>query len=804
MTDRPPVPPGARPPPPGPPGPPPTSRPAPPVPPGAKPGPPGPPGPPPGTKPGPPVPPGDKPSPPVHSGAKPSPPGPPGSNPSPPAPPGSKPGPPVPPGDKPSPPVPPGSKPSPPVPPGDKPSPPVPPGSKPSPPVPPGDKPSPPVPPGDKPSPPVPPGSKPSPPVPPGDKPSPPVPPGSKPSPPVPPGSKPSPSVPPGDKPIPPVPPGSKPSPPVPPGSSVPVGTNSRPIDPPSGVASSSSSSDTTNPSVGKVRKWPPGDNSGQSSGPGTSSTISSSTRRKWPPEPISGKEDTSSVSNLPSAIQSGSTQGTSKPPEPKEPPPQKSSHISGGSSSSKLEGRVQPQRVAQQTDSDDWSQSSEEGTGDGSMMGTGAVVSGTELTGSKPDTLSIPLDNAMETTNPNEVSNTSSLSSGPHKESNVELEGIEEEKEHNESAAVTSGLDENTLQEECSEGETRSAQTHDSVSNVFTNDDLPPTHSREDAPDISQVQHVEPSRPSKDVGSVVSDDVSRSSSKLSRSQSMFPAPTRTPKKELKRHLSLTNIPPQMSSRFTDTSSGGFFSKGMITSGVLKRPKDPSAESVSTLLQQKESGSTDHRNKEGKTGLPADELSFYQLKGIFALYDEDKDGYITKAQLIKCLQLLGFQIREKLLLKYLNPPPEVSERATSESPSKSPRGKKGTSSPSKSRKSEVIKSNLTALASSRVGLSTFLKVTLQELPRLHESIEADLGSLFAFMDPAGAGTISIKDLRHLLVDTLSSTRLDGDEFTDVLEAAGIDIKGVQRERDHVLNYENFIDNLLIGRRWKEV
>ena len=188
---------------------------------------------------------------------------------------------------------------------------------------------------------------------------------------------------------------------------------------------------------------------------------------------------------------------------------------------------------------------------------------------------------------------------------------------------------------------------------------------------------------------------------------------------------------------------------------------------------------------EAQMRQPADELTIYQLKGIFSLQDTDKDGLITRQQLVKCLQLLGFTIRDKLLLKYLNPTGEKGKRG---SPSKR---KAGTT-------------NLTAYASAKVKLSTFISVTLKELPHLHAGLEDDLRSLFSFMDPANTGQIAVKDLRHLLVDTLSSTRLDGEEFADVLQAAGLKVQSVRQERDYFVKYENLINDMLIGRRWKEV
>jgi Ca2+-binding EF-hand superfamily protein len=296
-------------------------------------------------------------------------------------------------------------------------------------------------------------------------------------------------------------------------------------------------------------------------------------------------------------------------------------------------------------------------------------------------------------------------------------------------------------------------------------------------------------------------------SAKLARAQSMAVPPSATAsssllppnRKELRKHLSLTNIPPAPHTTVKKTTPlsrqasgvGADKSNTALSNSVLKRSmtKGPAGVAMEEDLVEIADEAEDKANCQ-----PADELAIYQLKGIFNLQDTDNDGLITRPQLVKCLQLLGFQIRDKLLLKYLNPSGSKKSSKTVTATAASASGKK---------KTPVT--NITAYASAKVKLSTFISVTLKELPALHASLEEDLHGLFEFMDPTHSGTVSVKDLRHLLVETLSANRLNGDEFNDVIGALGVHhVQSVRQERDHELKYDNLIDNLLIGRRWKEV
>ena len=75
---------------------------------------------------------------------------------------------------------------------------------------------------------------------------------------------------------------------------------------------------------------------------------------------------------------------------------------------------------------------------------------------------------------------------------------------------------------------------------------------------------------------------------------------------------------------------------------------------------------------------------------------------------------------------------------------------------------------------SRVDLPTFITVTVGELGKI-KSASREIDPLLKFMsiDNADPGLISVRQLRHLLVETLSPSRLDEREFRVFLETLGL-------------------------------
>jgi Ca2+-binding EF-hand superfamily protein len=271
------------------------------------------------------------------------------------------------------------------------------------------------------------------------------------------------------------------------------------------------------------------------------------------------------------------------------------------------------------------------------------------------------------------------------------------------------------------------------------------------------------------------------------RSQSV--APGQQPKKnpfELRRHLSLTSIPPQTFEHTAESLRSGAFSKDLLTTQLLRRAKDPEVEAFLTFNEQDE----DIAALSGLGALPPDELTLYQLKGMFSVFDEDKDGFLTRSQLVKCLQLIGFQTRDRLLDKYLSYRPSASVSATA------------VVAPPEGDHQRKKKPSASLGGGGKVSLNAFLRVTVAELPALHAALEDDLRSVFGVMDPTGEGEISVKDLRHLLTETLTPSRLSGGEFQDVLEASGLRLSSQRMEKDLILSTDTIINNLLVGKRWR--
>jgi Ca2+-binding EF-hand superfamily protein len=277
------------------------------------------------------------------------------------------------------------------------------------------------------------------------------------------------------------------------------------------------------------------------------------------------------------------------------------------------------------------------------------------------------------------------------------------------------------------------------------------------------------------------------------RSQSVIDDPqVKKNPRELRRHLSLTSIPPTAFEHAAQTLRSGPFSKDLLTSQLLKRAKDPEVEAFLTFDEQ----DADIAALSGIGALPPDELTLYQLKGMFSVFDDDKDGHLTRSQLIKCLQLIGFQPRERLLEKYLNyrSPAVLAAAAAATAGVVGHQGRGG--------EAETVKKKKVSTLNNKVSLNTFLRVTVSELPSLHSSLENDLRSVFEVMDPMGTGEMSVKDLRHLLTETITPTRLSGNEFQDVLEACGLKVSSLRMEKDTNFSTETLLNNLLVGKRWR--
>lgn len=121
-----------------------------------------------------------------------------------------------------------------------------------------------------------------------------------------------------------------------------------------------------------------------------------------------------------------------------------------------------------------------------------------------------------------------------------------------------------------------------------------------------------------------------------------------------------------------------------------------------------------------------------QLRGMFLHHDDDRDGFLTSEQLTVCLQELGFYTRDRFVKKFCLNPNQIKVRG------------------------------LTTF-SFKTDFKTFVKVLSKEMDLLRLTYQ-DLTALFDFMDVNKTGWISKRDVRHLLVEIDSSTKLSSQEY----------------------------------------
>lgn len=157
------------------------------------------------------------------------------------------------------------------------------------------------------------------------------------------------------------------------------------------------------------------------------------------------------------------------------------------------------------------------------------------------------------------------------------------------------------------------------------------------------------------------------------------------------------------------------------------------------------------------------------LLGVFVSLDTDRDSLINKAQLFQALQLVGLRPNEYLMSRYLQAQAEDH----------------GTTS-----------SAAAAVLAFKISPSVFVKVTMEELRERREEMWDDLNPLINFtMLPNGistidevsslsascADTISVAQLRRLMVEVESDGKLSDEEWAGFLET----IKDIVTEEDQI-------------------
>jgi Ca2+-binding EF-hand superfamily protein len=138
------------------------------------------------------------------------------------------------------------------------------------------------------------------------------------------------------------------------------------------------------------------------------------------------------------------------------------------------------------------------------------------------------------------------------------------------------------------------------------------------------------------------------------------------------------------------------------------------------------------------------ENQILQLKGIFLHFDNDRDGYLTIEQLGEAVLNIGFTNRNKFLTKFL--------------PNQSKLKMEG-----KFISAQESKLNF------KTDFKTFITVIGKEISSLR-NLESELTVLFNYVDVNNSGYISKRELKFLLVDVMSSTRLNSTEFTKFMKS----------------------------------
>jgi|Dee2metaT_26_FD_contig_41_506685_length_1149_multi_3_in_0_out_0_1 Ca2+-binding EF-hand superfamily protein len=175
-------------------------------------------------------------------------------------------------------------------------------------------------------------------------------------------------------------------------------------------------------------------------------------------------------------------------------------------------------------------------------------------------------------------------------------------------------------------------------------------------------------------------------------------------------------------------------------------------------------------NRDVPAGRVVNDSVRQQLRGIFAAHDHDHDHMITRAQLVDVISMLGIRPSNELVARFFNARPDNA-------------------------------------APSLIDLQTFLKVASVELNSAPE-VTPDLVELFELFDPDRTGMVTVKTLRHIMLEVLTPDRLSRSEFEEFLQCAMFNsATGYARRvpvgyamEDYVhIDYRRLISSLLIGK-----
>ncbi len=121
----------------------------------------------------------------------------------------------------------------------------------------------------------------------------------------------------------------------------------------------------------------------------------------------------------------------------------------------------------------------------------------------------------------------------------------------------------------------------------------------------------------------------------------------------------------------------------------------------------------------------------------------------------------------------------------------------------------------------KISLSTFLQVTSTLLPCISERVRDDIGYLFDFLanesgernlkhqassDHNAKSDLTLKSLRHIMVDSFSLSSLSKEEFASFMSCHGVQVPNFSEavNQDRCLSGSAIIDNITLGNTFKKL
>ena len=168
----------------------------------------------------------------------------------------------------------------------------------------------------------------------------------------------------------------------------------------------------------------------------------------------------------------------------------------------------------------------------------------------------------------------------------------------------------------------------------------------------------------------------------------------------------------------------------------------------------------DNAKDVGRSSVDIDkeETDMQMLRGIFAAFDENKNGKLNRRELSDALIALGFKPTESLMSKY------YTENLS-----------------------------LTGKKTWNISLTAFVNASLKHLDSADDCTN-DVMYLFKAFDTKLSGDVTAKMVRHFLHETIVPSRLSSQETDEFL----LECMKNPTDLSEVIKYEDLVDKLLFG------